>query len=106
MNCYINQTGRYLPGAAVANEGLSELLGTLPGEEETREKILRMNGIQSRHYALNSAQEATHDLYELGRLAAENCLGREVGGGASGELSHSGFHERASGGAGAVLALA
>ena len=77
MNCFINQTGRFLPGPLVPNEGIADLLGTLPEEEETREKILRMNGIQSRHYALNSAQEATHDLYELGRLAAENCLEKE-----------------------------
>ena len=77
MNCYINQTGQFLPGAAVPNDGIPDLLGTLQGEEETREKILRMNGIESRHYALDSAQKPTHNLYELGRRAAETCLGKE-----------------------------
>ena len=75
MKCYINQTGRFLPGDPVHNQDLPDFLGTLEGESETREKILRMNGIESRHYALNRNQEATHDLYDLGRLAAEACLG-------------------------------
>ena len=74
MNCYVNRTGRFLPGKAITNENLPNYLGTLPGEEEVREKILRMNGIETRHYAQTENQESTHDLYELGRLAASRCL--------------------------------
>lgn len=74
MSCYINRTGRFLPGKAISNLELPKFLGTLPEEEETRQKILRMNGIENRHYAQTENQEPTHDLYELGRLAAAQCL--------------------------------
>lgn len=74
MNCYINQTGSFLPGESVSNFEIPSYMGTLDGEEETREKILRMNGIKHRHYALDENQNATHSLYDLGALAAAKCL--------------------------------
>lgn len=75
MNCYLTRTGTYLPGPAIANEAIADYLGTFDGEEETRTKILRMNGILTRHYALDTNQDATHDLYELGTAAALDCIG-------------------------------
>ena len=38
-----------------------------------------MNGIKSRHYALDHNQNATHDVYELAALAARNCVSGGTG---------------------------
>lgn len=75
MNAFITRTGAFLPGEAIDNASLPELLGELDGEADVRKKILRMNGIKSRHYALDRDQQPTHDVYELATLAAEDCLG-------------------------------
>ncbi|HIG84719.1 MAG TPA: hypothetical protein EYG40_06075 [Verrucomicrobia bacterium] len=74
MNCYITGTGGYLPGDAINNEDISKYIGKLEGESEIKEKILRMNGIKQRHYALDRHQDPTHDVYELAALAVEDCL--------------------------------
>ena len=74
MNCYITRTGSYLPGAAVDNKNMCQFIGNLDGETEIRDKILRMNGIKQRYYALNNQQKATHDVYELASLAAVECI--------------------------------
>jgi len=74
MNCYLTRTGAFLPGDPVSNEAIPRYLGTFEGEVETREKILRMNGIRSRHYALDAEQNATFDLYGIGTAAALDCL--------------------------------
>jgi 3-oxoacyl-[acyl-carrier-protein] synthase-3 len=75
MNAFITKTGSFLPGEKIDNETLPAFMGELEGEEEVRRKILRMNGIKSRHYAMGRDQQPTHDVYELAALAAANCLG-------------------------------
>lgn len=75
MNCYITGTGSFLPGEAVANAAIPEFMGELDGEALVRRKILRMNGIKSRHYALDRDQNPTHDVYEMAALSAARCLG-------------------------------
>jgi len=74
MHCYITDTGSFLPGEPISNNDISRYIGTLENEEETRAHILKMNGIQTRHYALDQNQSATHDLYDLGTIAAKDCL--------------------------------
>ncbi len=74
-DCYITSTGSYLPGAPVDNESIAQYLGTVLGEGRVRRKILNANGIQTRHYALDKNQQATHSLYELAAEAVKNCLG-------------------------------
>ncbi|MEM1223490.1 MAG: 3-oxoacyl-[acyl-carrier-protein] synthase III C-terminal domain-containing protein [Verrucomicrobiota bacterium] len=74
MDCYITATGSCLPGSPILNEEISHYLGELDGEEAIRNKILRMNGIRSRYYALDTKQNPTHNLYELATLAAHDCL--------------------------------
>jgi 3-oxoacyl-[acyl-carrier-protein] synthase-3 len=74
MNCYITGTGIFLPGDAINNEDISQYIGNLEGEEEIKEKILRMNGIKRRHYALDRHQVPTHDVYGLATLAVKDCL--------------------------------
>ena len=74
MNCYITRTGSFLPGDAINNEDISRYIGNLEGESEIKEKILRMNGIKQRHYALDPNQHPTHDVYGLAALAVKDCL--------------------------------
>lgn len=73
-NCYITSTGSYLPGEPVDNENIGQYLGNVIGEGRVRQKILNANGIQTRHYALDKKQNATHSLYELAAEAVKNCL--------------------------------
>ena len=73
-NCYITSTGSYLPGEPVENDNIQQYLGNVIGEGRIRRKILNANGIQTRHYALDKKQNATHTLYELAAAAVQSCL--------------------------------
>jgi 3-oxoacyl-[acyl-carrier-protein] synthase-3 len=77
-NCYITSTGSYLPGEPVDNESIGKYLGNVIGEGRVRRKILHANGIETRHYALDKKQNATHSLYELAAEAVKNCLPQDT----------------------------
>lgn len=83
MNAYITRTGSFLPGEKIGNADLPSFMGELDGEADFRRKILRMNRIKFRHYALDHNQNPTHDIYELAALAAGTCLGADTD-----EISH------------------
>lgn len=74
MNCYITATGSFLPGQPITNNEIPIYMGELDDEANVRQKILRMNGIKTRHYALDKHQNPTHNLYELATKAVQNCL--------------------------------
>lgn len=76
-DCYITSTGSYLPGSPVDNESIPHYLGKVLGEAQVRQKILKANGIQTRHYALDKKQNATHSIYELAATAVKACLTEE-----------------------------
>jgi 3-oxoacyl-[acyl-carrier-protein] synthase-3 len=67
--CYITGTASYLPGEPVDNAAIQRYLGVVPGEDEVRDKVLAMNGIRRRFYALDIEQRPTHDVYGLGAEA-------------------------------------
>lgn len=71
---YITSTGSFLPNAAIDNKHISEYIGKVFGENRVREKILKANGIESRHYALDKNQVETHNLYQIASQAVKNCL--------------------------------
>lgn len=73
-NCYITSTGSYLPGEPIDNKNIQQYLGKVIGEGRVRSKILKVNGIETRHYALDKKQKATHSLYELAAEAVKDCL--------------------------------
>lgn len=73
-DCYITSTGSYLPGAPVDNERIGQYLGKVIGEGPVRRRILKANGIRTRHYALDKKQNATHSVYELAAEAVKDCL--------------------------------
>lgn len=75
--CYITSTGSFLPGDPVENRSIPQYLGRVLGEGRVREKILAVNGIQTRHYALDQKQNPTHSIYELATEAVKNCLSQD-----------------------------
>lgn len=80
MDCYITQTGRYLPGPSIDNDRIENFLGSLPGESEVKRQILTMNGIVSRHYAQDWQQRSTESVYDMASKAVDRCLeGAESG---------------------------
>ena len=55
MSVYINSTGRFLPGPAIDNESIEDVLGLVDGKpSRLKKRILKNNGIQTRHYAINA----------------------------------------------------
>ncbi|MEM7129773.1 MAG: 3-oxoacyl-[acyl-carrier-protein] synthase III C-terminal domain-containing protein [Chloroflexota bacterium] len=76
-DCYITSTGSYLPGEPVDNKSMGQYLGKLIGEGQVRKKILTVNGIRTRHYALDKRQNETHSVYELAAEAVKACWPQE-----------------------------
>ncbi len=74
MSCFITQTGAFLPGEAVSNEGIERFLGSLPNEADVKQQVLGMNGIVSRYYAQDEYQQPTRDVYDLATLAIDDCF--------------------------------
>lgn len=76
MNCFITQTGSFLPGDPVGNDDIEKYLGELKDEGEVKTSILRMNGIVNRYYAQDSHQQPTYDVYQLACQAIADCLAK------------------------------
>jgi 3-oxoacyl-[acyl-carrier-protein] synthase-3 len=75
--CYITSTGSYLPGNPVDNKSINQYLGRVLGEARVQSRILAVNGIQTRHYALDQRQNVTHSIYELAAEAVKDCLAQD-----------------------------
>jgi 3-oxoacyl-[acyl-carrier-protein] synthase-3 len=72
---YINSTGRYLPGKAIDNEEIENILGLINGQKSRlKNKILNSNGITKRHYAINDKQKTEISNCEMAALAGKSCL--------------------------------
>jgi 3-oxoacyl-[acyl-carrier-protein] synthase-3 len=75
VNAYITSAGSYLPGPAIGNDEIENVLGFVEDKpSRLKSRILKSNGIQTRHYALDRQQRSTHQNSELASRAAENCL--------------------------------
>jgi len=75
MNAYLTSTGACLPGLPISNDEMESYLGLIDGRpSRLRSKILRSNGIKSRHYALDKSQNTTHSVSGMGAAAARQCL--------------------------------
>ena len=54
---YINSISAFLPGLPVSNDEMEDYLGRVNGEDsKLKPRILRNNGIQTRHYAIDKDQ--------------------------------------------------
>lgn len=76
---YITSIGAFLPNAPVSNAEMEDFLGKVHGKPSlVRERILKQNGIQSRHYALNKQQESTHSNAQLAASAVNAALAKSA----------------------------
>ena len=65
---YINALGTFLPGPPVPNDEMEEYLGRIHHKDSrARQRILKQNGILTRHYAIDRNQQS---LYSNAQMAA------------------------------------
>ena len=58
---YITALGKFLPGEPVGNEQMEDHLGRIGGKaSRLRARILKQNGIRSRHYAIDREGAVIH----------------------------------------------
>jgi 3-oxoacyl-[acyl-carrier-protein] synthase-3 len=64
-----------LPGPPIGNEDVERILGVVEGRSSRlKSKILKANGIRTRHYAIDDAQRTTHSNEQMAVLAARACM--------------------------------
>ena len=78
---YITSLGKFLPGKPVTNEEMEDYLGLIGGKSSRmKSRILKQNGIKSRHYALEPCGKINFRNYELAAKAIEDALAHsEIG---------------------------
>jgi 3-oxoacyl-[acyl-carrier-protein] synthase III len=60
-DAFVTGTGVFLPGEPIPNDRIEEFIGRVGGRKSSvGEKALRWNGIETRHYALNTVGQAEH----------------------------------------------
>lgn len=76
MNAFITQVSTFLPNEPVANDGIEDILGKVNGRESSaRSRVLRNNGIRSRHYAIDpKTGQPTHNNAQLTAEAVRKLL--------------------------------
>ena len=81
---FLTRTGAFLPFAPVSNEEIEDVLGRVGGKpSRARRLVLRSNGIQSRHYAIDratgepamsNAQLTAEAIRAMGDIGHVDCL--------------------------------
>lgn len=75
MNAYITSTGAFLPGPPIGNDEMEDILGCVAGRpSRLKARILKSNGIRTRHYAIDRDHRTTHSNLEMAVAAARKCL--------------------------------
>jgi len=74
---YITSCGAYMPGEPISNDEMEARLGLVAGKpSRLKKRILKSNGIQSRHYALDEDQRTTMLNEELASRAILDAVQR------------------------------
>ncbi len=77
MDVFITAAGAYFPGAPVDNDRIESVLGLIDGKpSRLKKRILKSNGIRTRHYALDEQGRTTELNEELAVKAVRAALGR------------------------------
>src|ERR1041384_3225564 len=72
---YINALGKFLPGEPVSNDEMESHLGLVGGKpSRLKSRILKQNGIQSRHYAIDREGRVLFRDYQLAANAVLEAL--------------------------------
>jgi 3-oxoacyl-[acyl-carrier-protein] synthase III len=75
LSVYINSTGHFLPGKAINNDEIEQVLGLIDGKKSRlKNKILQSNGITHRHYAINNQQKTEISNSEMAAKAGFHCI--------------------------------
>jgi 3-oxoacyl-[acyl-carrier-protein] synthase-3 len=77
MQAYITSLGKFLPGSPVDNDSMEEFLGAVNGKlSRVRKRILKQNGIQARHYAIDRGQQTLFSNSAMAAHAVRSALER------------------------------
>lgn len=72
---YITAMGKFLPGNPVTNDEMEDYLGRVHGKDSRiRQRVLRQNGILTRHYAIDKAQNTLYSNAGMAALAVRDAL--------------------------------
>jgi 3-oxoacyl-[acyl-carrier-protein] synthase III len=75
MSTYITSTGAFLPGPPIGNDEMEDILGRVDGKgSRLKARILKSNGIVTRHYAIDRSHRTTHSNLGMAVAAARQCL--------------------------------
>jgi 3-oxoacyl-[acyl-carrier-protein] synthase III len=75
VSVYLTSTGAFLPGPPISNTEIEDVLGLVEGRpSRLKARILKSNGIQTRHYAIDRAHRTTHSNAAMAVAAAKKCL--------------------------------
>ncbi len=74
---FITEIGKFLPGEPIENDEMETYLGKVNNRpSRVRSRILKSNGIQQRHYALDREQKTTIGNAQMAAAAARDALSR------------------------------
>ena len=77
MTAYITSLGKFLPGPPIGNDEMEAFLGKIGGRpSRARERVLKQNGIRTRHYAIDREQRSLYSNAEMAALAIRDALAR------------------------------
>jgi 3-oxoacyl-[acyl-carrier-protein] synthase III len=72
---FITSTGVYLPGNPISNDEMEDYLGKINGQTSTaKRRVLKQNGIKTRHFAIDKNQKTLHQNADLAAFAIKNTL--------------------------------
>jgi 3-oxoacyl-[acyl-carrier-protein] synthase-3 len=75
VSAYVTSTGAFLPGPPIDNDRIETILGLVNGKpSRMKSRILKSNGIQTRHYAIDQEHRTTHSNADMAVAAARKCL--------------------------------
>src|ERR1700730_15260970 len=75
MSAYITSTGAFLHGPPIGNDEMEDILGYVDGKaSRLKARILKANGIRTRHYAIDRNQRTLHSNLDMAVAAARRCL--------------------------------
>tara|TARA_Y100001970_G_scaffold5456_1_gene6183 strand:- start:2020 stop:3867 length:1848 start_codon:yes stop_codon:yes gene_type:complete len=74
---YITSSGSFLPGNPINNNEIENYLGLINGKpSRTKKRILKQNGIKTRHFAIDKQQNSTSSNTEMAVKAINDCLSK------------------------------
>lgn len=74
---YVTALGKFLPGPPISNDEMEEYLGLINGKpSRAKARVLKQNGIRTRHYAIDKNQRTLFRNSEMAARAIQDALPR------------------------------